>query len=514
MKLLSAAIAGFESHLIEVEIDLSPGLHNFQIVGLPDAAVKEAKERVSSAIKNTGATPPHHTNRRVIVNLAPADLQKFGSAYDLPIAIAYLAKSGQIKNSKKLESSLLAGELSLDGTLRPVSGALLIAELAKQKKLKSVFLPQQNAEEAALIKNGAQIIPILNLQQLVDFLEERVQIPSQPPTSIGKIPTENPSDDFGFILGQEHAKRALEIAAAGGHNILMSGPPGSGKSLLAKSFVSILPPLSEKEAIEVTKIFSLAGLLPKNQSIIQSRPFRQPHHTASVVSITGGGTRLKPGEISLAHRGVLFMDEIPEFPRLALETLRQPLENGNITVSRASGSTEYPSRFILVAAMNPCPCGYLSDPHKECICSPSQIIKYSKKISGPLLDRIDIHLEVPPVESDKLLNSQGQPESAKIRQRVVACREIQKKRLAEDRMFTNAEMDNRQIKKYCRLETEAYELLKSANQKLLMSARSFFKTIKLGQTIADLENAKKIKPRHIAEALQYRRKADSATIYR
>lgn len=509
-KVYSAAILGLEAKLIEVEIDLSQGLHSFQIVGLPDTAVKEAKERVSSAIKNIGATPPHHTNRRVIVNLAPADIHKAGSSYDLPIAIAYLISSGQINSTETFEDKLFAGELALDGKLRPINGALLIAQMAKEKGFTTVFLPKANSSEASLI-DGVEVIAIESLLSLVDHLQKQNIISPHPKTEIREstIQEGHSDHDFGFILGQEHAKRALEIAAAGGHNVLMSGPPGSGKSLLAQSFVSILPPLENEEALEVTKIFSLSGNLPKDQPLITRRPFRSPHHTASLVSLIGGGPQIKPGEITMSHRGVLFLDELPEFPRSLLEALRQPLENGQITISRAVGSLNYPARFILIAAMNPCPCGHLTNPQKTCICSQGQITKYHKKISGPLTDRIDIHLEVPAVDSDKFFDSNQAPQSQEIKIRVQKARQIQKQRFAKEKILVNAEMNNQQIKNLLEINSTALDLLKNAMQKLHLSARSFFKIIKLGQTIADLDNSKKIEPRHIAEALQYRPKETS-----
>ncbi|MBI4837065.1 MAG: YifB family Mg chelatase-like AAA ATPase [Candidatus Portnoybacteria bacterium] len=508
-KVFSAALAGLDAQPIEVEVDLSPGLHCFSIVGLPDAAVNEAKERVSSAIKNSGGSPPHHTNRRVVVNLAPADLKKEGSIYDLPIAIGYLLTSNQLRlKNTDLNKTLFVGELSLEGHVRQINGALPIALMAKNIGFETVFLPQQNAIEAALIED-LEIIPVTSLESLIKHLEGEEAISPQPTTNIRDF-----YDDFSYpfdmayIKGQEHAKRALEIAAAGAHNILFSGPPGSGKTLLARTLPSILPLMTFDESLEVTKIFSISGCLPKDKPLVSNRPFRNPHHTASHISLVGGGANPRPGEITLAHRGVLFLDEFPEFNRQVLESLRQPLEDGVISVARAARTLMFPARFMLVASMNPCPCGKLTDPDRECQCSPSQVQKYKRRISGPLLDRIDLHIEVPPVKYDKLSSEKVAEESAAIRERVKTAREKQLQRIAETSIKTNSEMGVKEIKKFCQIDNTTSDLLKNAVQQLHLSARSFYRVLKLARTIADLASEKNIKTPHIAEALQYRPKEE------
>ena len=506
-KVFSAANIGLDCQPIEVEVDMTPGLHSFQIVGLPDTAVNEAKERVSSAVKNSSALPPHHSQRRVIVNLAPADIKKEGPAYDLPIAIAYLLASEQLL-AMELENKIFVGELSLEGKLRPISGVLPIALMARDKGFKTLFVPQANATEAALIKE-IEVFGISSLEELIFHLEQKETL--QPTISDGISFLDESLDadfDLAYVKGQEHAKRALEIAAAGHHNILMTGSPGAGKTLLARTLPTILPPLSFEEALEVTKIFSIAGRLNSKKPIIAAPPFRSPHHTASSAALVGGGNHPKPGEITLAHRGVLFLDEFPEFHRDVLESLRQPLEDGLITVSRASGSLTFPARFMLVASMNPCPCGYLYDSAKQCTCSPSQINRYKRRISGPLMDRIDIHIEVPTVKYEKLAGDKEGDESKTIRERVKKARVIQHQRFLGEKAKTNSEMGLKQIKKHCQLDSPGQEILKNAVNNLHLSARSYHRVLKLARTIADLASSEKIEPGHLAEALQYRPKEE------
>ncbi len=498
-KINSCAVIGLDCELVEVEMDISPGLGNITVVGLPDTAVQESKERVRAAIKNSGFKYP---TTRITINLAPADIKKAGPAYDLPIAIGLLKASKQIEAD--INESLFVGELSLDGKLRHTNGILPIAIYAKQKGYKNLYIPKINEYEASLV-DGVKIIPVENLLQLFEHLGGiKIIEPAKVHDLDDVEEIENLSVDFAYIKGQEHIKRALEIAASGGHNVLMSGPPGTGKTLLARAVPTILPKMTKEEALEVTKIYSIAGLLPSDKPLIRTRPFRTPHHSATAPSLVGGGQFPKPGEISLAHRGVLFLDELPEFPRAILENLRQPLEDGVVTIGRAQGTLSFPAKFSLVASMNPCPCGYASDPDRDCSCSPTQIIKYQKKISGPLLDRIDLHIEVPRIKFEKLSDENLSESSKSIRERVEKARKIQRERFADKKILTNSEMSSQDVKEFCKTDEQTIELLKTAVNQFQMSARSFYKILKLARTIADLEDRSNIESSHVAEALQYR----------
>ncbi|HAK88978.1 MAG: hypothetical protein A2077_07200 [Nitrospirae bacterium GWC2_46_6] len=498
---LSACVYGIDAHLVEVETDItSKGLPHFSMVGLPDAAVKESKDRIKAALKNIGFNFPL---KQITVNLAPADLKKEGSSFDLPIAIGIVAAEGAI-TTDSLGDYLLAGELSLDGKIKPIRGALPIALEAKKLGLKGVVLPKENAAEAAVV-NGIDIFGMGSLPEVIEFLGG---ISQREPFSIdinaAMAESSLYEDDFSDVKGQEHAKRAMEVAAAGSHNMLMVGPPGSGKTMLSKRLSTILPPMTFEEALDTTKIHSVAGLLKNGQSLLAIRPFQSPHHTISDVALIGGGQTPRPGEVSLAHHGILFLDELPEFKRNVLEVLRQPMENGLVTVSRAVASVTYPAQFVLVAAMNPCPCGYLGDSRHQCTCTPRMINRYRSRVSGPLLDRIDIHVDVPAVPYKELSNEHAGEKSEVIRQRVAEARERQLKRFKDDRMFANGQMKTRHLKKYCKLAEDAHAILDAAMQKLGLSARAYSRILKVSRTIADLEGSEDIRSRHASEAIQYR----------
>jgi magnesium chelatase family protein len=498
-KVLTGAVIGLDGAMVEVEVDISPGLPNFFIVGLPDAAVSEAKERVRAAIRNSGGTFPM---RRIVVNLAPADLKKAGPAYDLPIAVGILLSSEQV--SADLAGTMLLGELSLDGSLRHTNGVLPLVALAHDEGIPTVIVPEADACEASLVE-GTRIIPIASLAQLVSYLRGDTPAPEfRPETPSTLNPLPSTITDLADIKGQEHVKRALEVAAAGGHNMVMCGPPGSGKTLLARALPSIMPPMTTEEALEVTRIYSVSGLLPAETPLIRQRPFRAPHYTISNAGLVGGGHFPKPGEISLSHRGVLFLDELPEFGHSLLEVLRQPLEDKVVTISRAQGRVTFPASFMLVGAMNPCPCGYFGDPFRKCTCPPGLVSRYQRRISGPFIDRVDIFVEVPHIDYEKLADDRlGEP-SAKIQSRVTAARARQLGRFRSTRLTSNAEMTPTEIREFCRLEDAAQSLLQAAMKQLYLSARAFHRIIKLALTIADLEASDTIKAQHIAEAVQYR----------
>lgn len=499
-KLSSAALYGIDGFLVDVETDISNGLPGFDIVGLPDAAVKESKERIRAAIKNTGLAMPA---KHITVNLAPADIKKEGSHFDLLIALGILVSSKQL-DIPDAEKTVFFGELSLSGDLRRVNGALPMAISAFQNGIKKVFLPKANEKEAAVVE-GLEVYGADNLKEILNhFTGQKKLEPSC--VSIDELLSESDTFryDFSDVKGQAFAKRALEIAAAGGHNVIMIGPPGSGKTMIAQRIPSILPKLSFEESLEVTKIHSIAGLLSGNSPLIAERPFRHPHHTVSAAGLSGGGTNPRPGEISLSHNGVLFMDELPEFRRDALEAMRQPLEDGEITITRTSGSVTYPCSVMLVASMNPCPCGFYGDSTRECSCSQNQIIKYMSKISGPLLDRIDLHIEVPAVKYDELEAKAPGESSSAIRERVERARQLQRERYKGSGVFSNSQLTQELMEKYCRLNSEASALLRDAFETLGLSARAHNRILKVARTIADLAGEESIGLEHIAEAIQYR----------
>ncbi len=501
-KTKTCAVVGLDGHMVDVEVDISPGLPKFTVVGLPDAAVRESTERVRAAIRNSGTEFPM---KRITASLAPSDLPKTGPSYDLPIAAALLASSGQLPHVDP--GSLLLGELALDGKLRATQGILPMVAVGRERGYDTVFVPEENAAEASLV-NGMSVVPVDSLESLVSHMRGMRVLPLfDPGTGIVRetpAPRSGRVPDFSDVRGQEHAKRALEVAAAGGHNILMSGPPGSGKTLLARCIPGILPPMNGDESLEVTKIYSVAGLLPAGSPLIEERPYRAPHYTISNAGLVGGGAIPRPGEITLSHRGVLFLDELPEFGHSVLEVLRQPIEDKVVTISRAQGTVTFPANFMMVAAMNPCPCGYFGDTDRECSCSTSAVSRYQRRISGPMLDRIDLFVDVPRVAYEKLTEPPSGTSSEDVRQRVATAREVQRARFNGSGIVANAEMGPVEVWNDCQVEDAARSLLKMAMTQLSLSARSFHRVLKVARTVADLAGSEAILTEHLAEALQYR----------
>ena len=501
VKTFGAAVQGINAILVTIEVNISQGI-KFFLVGLPDNAVKESHERIMSALQYNRIPIPR---KQVVINMAPADIRKEGAAYDLPLAIGMLAASGVVA-ADEVEQYVIMGELSLDGTLKPIKGVLPIAILARENGFKGFIVPRENAREAAVV-NDLEVLGVDNITDVVDFFNHKKTLE---PTIV------NTRDefyahaatfelDFADVKGQENVKRAIEVAAAGGHNIIMVGPPGAGKSMMAKRIPTILPPLTLHEALETTKIHSVAGKIDSKTSLMAQRPFRNPHHTISDVALVGGGTYLQPGEISLAHNGVLFLDELPEFKRQVLEVMRQPLEDRKICISRAKFAVEYPASFMLVAAMNPCPCGYYNHPNRDCVCSPGMIQKYLSRISGPLLDRIDMHIEIVPVPFDKLSEMAPAEPSAVIRERVIAARGIQAARFSNDEgIYCNAQMSSKMLRKYCAVDEAGQQLLKAAMARMNLSARAYDRILKVARTIADLAGSERVQTEHLAEAINYR----------